>query len=113
MPHRNIVTWTTLISSHLKSGSVPKAFEMFNHMRALDERPNEYTFSVLLRACSNRDFWNVGLQIHGLVVRCGLERDKFAGSSLLYMYFKGGNNIRDAWRIFDELWREMLLLGML
>jgi pentatricopeptide repeat protein len=72
-------------------------------MRALDERPNEYTFSVLLRACSNRDFWNVGLQIHGLVVRCGLERDKFSGSSLVYMYFKGGNNIRDAWRIFDEL----------
>ncbi|CAJ2646761.1 unnamed protein product [Trifolium pratense] len=103
MPHRNIVTWTTLISSHLKYGSVPKAFEMFNYMCALDERPNEYTFSVLLRACSSREFWNVGLQIHGLVVRCGLERDRFSGSSLVYMYFKGGNNIRDAWRVFDEL----------
>ncbi|GAU29813.1 hypothetical protein TSUD_223590 [Trifolium subterraneum] len=103
MPYRNIVTWTTLISSHLKYGSVPKAFEMFNYMRAFDESPNEYTFSVLLRACSNREFWNAGLQIHGLVVRCGLERDKFSGSSLVYMYFKGGNNIRDAWRVFDEL----------
>ncbi|XP_004512264.1 pentatricopeptide repeat-containing protein At4g13650-like [Cicer arietinum] len=103
MPHRNVVTWTTLISSHLKNGSLPKAFEMFNHMRALDERPNEYTFSVLLRACANPTFFNVGLQIHGLLVHCGIERDKFAGSSLVYLYFKGGNDLRGAWRVFYGL----------
>ncbi|CAL5188249.1 unnamed protein product [Lathyrus oleraceus] len=103
MPHRNVVTWTTLISSHLKIGSVPKALEMFNQMRASDERPNEYTFSVLLRACANHDFWSVGLQIHGLLVRSGLDRDKFAGSSLVYMYFKGGNDLRDALSVFYGL----------
>lgn len=103
MPHRNVVTWTTLISSHLKYGSVPQAFEMFNHMRVSDERPNENTFAVLLRACANRELWSVGLQIHGLLVRCGLEREKFAGSSLVYMYLKGGDDLRDALRVFYGL----------
>ena len=103
MPHRNVVTWTTLISSHLKYGSVSKAFEMFNHMRVSDERPNENTFAVLLRACANGDFFSVGLQIHGLLVRCGLERDKFSGSSLVYMYFKGGNDLWNALRVFYGL----------
>ncbi|XP_003612353.3 pentatricopeptide repeat-containing protein At3g02330, mitochondrial [Medicago truncatula] len=103
MPNRNVVTWTTLISSHLKYGSVSKAFEMFNHMRVSDERPNENTFAVLLRACTNRELWSVGLQIHGLLVRCGLEREKFAGSSLVYMYLKGGDDLRDALRVFYGL----------
>ncbi|KAK7307434.1 hypothetical protein VNO77_40493 [Canavalia gladiata] len=103
MPHRNVVTWTTLISAHLRNGSLPKAFAMFNHMRAMDERPNEYTFSVLLRACATPAMWGLGLQIHGLLVRSGLERDKFSGSSLVYMYFKSGSDLEDACRVFHDL----------
>ncbi|RDY11138.1 Pentatricopeptide repeat-containing protein, partial [Mucuna pruriens] len=103
MPHRNVVTWTTLISAHLRIGSLPKAFEMFNHMRATNERPNEYTFSVLLRACATPSLWNVGLQIHGLLIRSGLERDKFAGSSIVYVYFISGSDLVDACRAFHDL----------
>lgn len=76
---------------------------MFNQMRAVDERPNEYTFSVLLRACANPAFWGFGLQIHGVLVHSGLERNKFAGSSLVYMYYKGGNDLGNAWCVFDDL----------
>ncbi|XP_061346025.1 pentatricopeptide repeat-containing protein At4g39530-like [Gastrolobium bilobum] len=103
MPHRNVVTWTTLISAHLRTGSLPKAFEMFNHMRAMDERPNEYTFSVLLRACAYPALRDMGLQIHGTLLRSGLERYKFAGSSLVYMYFNSGNGLGDACRVFHDL----------
>ncbi|KAL2348692.1 LOW QUALITY PROTEIN: hypothetical protein Fmac_002692 [Flemingia macrophylla] len=80
-----------------------KAFEMFNHMRATNERPNEYTFSVLIRACATPSLWDVGLQIHGLLVRSGLERDKFAGSSIVYMYFNSGGDLGDACRAFHDL----------
>ncbi|XP_019422771.1 PREDICTED: pentatricopeptide repeat-containing protein At4g39530-like [Lupinus angustifolius] len=103
MPQKNVVTWTTLISAHLRSGSFTKAFHMFNLMRGADEKPNEYTLSVMLRACSNRSLLDVGLQIHGVLVHSGLERDKFAGSSLVYMYFKAANDVDDACRVFHEL----------
>lgn len=103
MPRKNVVTWTTLISAHLRFGSLPKAFNMFNHMLGIDERPNQYTFGAMLRACANPALLDVGLQIHGVMVRYGLERDKFAGSSLVYMYFNAGNDGEDACRVFHEL----------
>ncbi|KAJ1403854.1 Tetratricopeptide-like helical domain superfamily [Sesbania bispinosa] len=128
MPHRNVVTWTTLISSHLRNGSVPKAFEMFNHMRAMDERPNEYTFSVLLRACAIPALWDVGLQIHGLLhvlsstlkacvetenlntgtqvhgqmIKNGHQNDCFVASVLLTLYASFGE-LGDAEKLFRRI----------
>ncbi|KAL4396391.1 hypothetical protein HN51_000928 [Arachis hypogaea] len=103
MPHKNVVTWTTLISANLRNGYLPKAFDMFNHMREVGESPNEYTLSALLRACADPGLRDVGLQLHGLLVRCGLERDKFAGSSLMYMYFSSDSNLESACCVFHEL----------
>ncbi|XP_015948035.1 pentatricopeptide repeat-containing protein At4g39530-like [Arachis duranensis] len=103
MPHKNVITWTTLISANLRNGYLPKAFDMFNHMREVGESPNEYTLSALLRACADPGLRDVGLQLHGVLVRCGLERDKFAGSSLMYMYFNGDSDLKSACCVFHEL----------
>lgn len=103
MPHKNVVTWTTLISAHVQTGFSGRAFKMFNEMRAMGERPNEYTFSTLLRACADLALRDVGLQIHGMMVHVGLERHKFAGSSLVHMYFNIGDTLNDACLVFNEL----------
>ncbi|KAI9077381.1 hypothetical protein K1719_040694 [Acacia pycnantha] len=103
MPLKNVVTWTTLISAHVGTGSFRKALSMFNEMRAMGEKPNEHTFSTLLRACANPALRNVGLQIHGMVIHFGLERHKFAGSSLVHMYFNTGNMLDDACLAFNDL----------
>ncbi|MED6227104.1 hypothetical protein PIB30_110216, partial [Stylosanthes scabra] len=100
---QELVTWTTLVSSNLRNGNLPRAFHMFNHMRQVGESPNEYTFSALLRACADPGFRDVGLQLHALLVRCGLERDKFAGSSLMNMYFSSDNDLESASCVFHEL----------
>lgn len=104
MPHKNVVTWTTLISAHVRIGSFGSALKVFDEMRAIGERPNEYTFSVLLRACAiNPRLMNVGLQIHGLMIHVGLERHKFCGSSLVHMYFNTVNVVNDACLVFNDL----------
>lgn len=104
MPHKNVVTWTTLISAHVGTGSFRTALSLFNDMLAMDEKPNEHTFSTLLRACcANPALRSVGLQIHGMVIHFGLERHKFAGSSLVNMYFNAGNMLDDACLAFDDL----------
>ncbi|QHO22447.1 Pentatricopeptide repeat-containing protein [Arachis hypogaea] len=103
MPHKNVITWTTLISANLRNGYLPKAFDMFNHMREVGESPNEYTLSALLHACADPGLRDVGLQLHGVLVRCGLERDKFAGSSLVYMYFNSDSDLKSASCVFHEL----------
>ncbi|QHO52103.1 Putative pentatricopeptide repeat-containing protein [Arachis hypogaea] len=66
MPHKNVITWTTLISANLRNGYLPKAFDMFNHMREVGESPNEYTLSALPRACADPGLRDVGLQLHGV-----------------------------------------------
>ncbi|KAI4314649.1 hypothetical protein L6164_027537 [Bauhinia variegata] len=103
MPWKNVVSWTTLISANIRAGSFGKAMEVFKEMCAMGERPNQYTFSALLKGCANPAFRNVGLQIHGLIVHFGLEKDKFAGSCLVHMYSNIENHLQDAGHIFNEL----------
>ncbi|KAF9607957.1 hypothetical protein IFM89_003877 [Coptis chinensis] len=73
-------------------------------MLSSSEKPNQFTFSVTTRACTNLHFLQMGIQIHGLVIRFGFERDEFAGSSLVDMYFKVGGSLVNACSIFNELY---------
>ncbi|KAJ4958197.1 hypothetical protein NE237_025308 [Protea cynaroides] len=67
------------------------------------EKPNQFTFSVVIRACTALTYIELGLQIHGLIIHHGLEKDEFAGSSLVDMYFKFGGFLDDACHIFNGL----------
>ncbi|KAA8532068.1 hypothetical protein F0562_006790 [Nyssa sinensis] len=88
MPQKNVVTWTSLVSSYVHHGYFGIALQLFKEMRGSNERPNQYTLSVVVRACTHIGFVQLGLQTHGLVVHFGFERDEFAGSSLVDFYFK-------------------------
>ncbi|XP_057744624.1 pentatricopeptide repeat-containing protein At2g33760-like [Arachis stenosperma] len=111
MPHKNVITWTTLISANLRNGYLPKAFDMFNHMREVGESPNEYTLSALLRACADPGLRDVGLQlhgvgsvreVHGLVFKFGADVDMVVGRTLvdLYAEFRDIDSCR---KIFDHM----------
>lgn len=105
MPLRNVVTWTSMISAYVHHGYLETALDFFTEMLRANERPNQFTVSITLRACTILGFFYLGLQIHGLVLRMGLESDEFAGSSLVDMYFKSGNKIKDAYLVFNGLFR--------
>ncbi|KAK3026911.1 hypothetical protein RJ639_041095 [Escallonia herrerae] len=61
--------------------------------------------SVAIRACTVVGYVDLGVQIHGLIVCVGLERDEFAGSSLLDFYFKVMGDLGSAFCVFDGLYR--------
>ncbi|KAF6158461.1 hypothetical protein GIB67_022058 [Kingdonia uniflora] len=44
------------------------------------------------------------MQIHGMSIGLGFDRDEFAGSSLVDMYFKVGGCLDDAYRVFNGLY---------
>ncbi|KAK2994982.1 hypothetical protein RJ640_015412 [Escallonia rubra] len=67
--------------------------------------PNHYTLSVAVRTCTVFGYVDLGVQIHGLIVCVGLERDEFAGSSLLDFYFKVMGDLGSAFHVFDGLYR--------
>ncbi|OVA06991.1 Pentatricopeptide repeat [Macleaya cordata] len=53
MPQRDLVSWNTLISCYGMHGFGMDAVNVFLRLRATDLKPNHYTFTNLLSACSH------------------------------------------------------------
>nr|GMC98995.1 pentatricopeptide repeat-containing protein At4g39530-like [Ipomoea batatas] len=103
MPHRNVVTWTSLISSCIRYGAPEEALGLFKEMLEANESPNPYTFSVVVRACTSGCLIELGQQVHGLIVKYGLADNEYTGSSLVDLYRKVIGSLSDAFCVFDRL----------
>lgn len=93
MPYKDVVSWTTVLSSHTKNNHHFDALELFDMMLGSGQCPNEFTLSSALRSCSALGEFDVGTQIHASVVKLGLELNPFLGTSLIEFYSKCGCNV--------------------
>lgn len=101
MPERNVVSWTTSISVHIRAGNPGKALRVFSWMLDIQtEEPNGFTFSAALKACSMVGNLELGKWIHEQVLRAGLQSDAVLMNAILDMYLKCGS-LSDARRVFD------------
>lgn len=81
--------------------SLRRAFELFsNDQRELSSDIKPSSYGALLRACSKERFLEGGLQVHGHMLKRGLESDRFLQSSLLSLYVKC-ESLDFARRVFD------------
>ncbi|KAI3979045.1 hypothetical protein MKX01_016220, partial [Papaver californicum] len=101
MFERNVITWTAAISGLAQSQLFQESLDLFFEMWHGDVEPNSLTYSSSLMVCSGLRVPREGRQIHGLVVKLGLESDLCIDSSLMDMYSKCGF-MEDACRIFDS-----------
>ncbi|XP_073033652.1 putative pentatricopeptide repeat-containing protein At5g09950 [Primulina eburnea] len=53
MPHRNIYSWNSMISSYARHGDGHKALEMFTQMKLENQQPDHVTYVGVLSACSH------------------------------------------------------------
>lgn len=67
-----------------------------------DTEPNEFTFATVLTSCTGATGFQLGRQVHALIIKSNFERQIFVGSSLLDMYAKSGM-IHEARQIFECL----------
>ncbi|XP_073222264.1 pentatricopeptide repeat-containing protein At4g39530 [Cicer arietinum] len=103
MPHRNLVTWSSMISMYTQHNYNVEALELFcQFMRSCNEKPNEYILASVVRACTHLGHLNQALQVHGLVVKGGYVQDVYVGTSLIDFYAKHGC-ISEARLLFDGL----------
>ncbi|ERN11559.1 hypothetical protein AMTR_s00022p00156450 [Amborella trichopoda] len=99
MLHRNIVSWTTMISAYTNTGSNEEALRLLVLMLREGIMPNMYTFSAILRACGRIRTLE---QVHALILECGLESDVFVRSALIDMYAKNGD-LESGLCVFNEM----------
>lgn len=102
MGERNVITWTAVISGLAQNGRHEHSLKLFREMMSCGSvEPNFLTYLGLLTACSGLEALEEGCQIHGLILKLGIQSDLCIGSALMDMYSKSGR-IGDAWKIFES-----------
>ena len=102
MPHKDCVMWNIMLNGYVKNADSSSALQMFLGMRYSDIRPNSVTFACILSVCASEAMVVLGTQLHGLVIRCGLELDSPVANTLLAMYSKC-QKLFDACDLFDRM----------
>ncbi|XP_009762740.1 pentatricopeptide repeat-containing protein At3g57430, chloroplastic [Nicotiana sylvestris] len=113
--HRDIVSWNTIISSFSQNDQFKEALDNFSFMIQEEIKPDGFTISSVLPACSHLALLDVGKQIHCYVLKNDdLIGNPFVASSLVDMYCNC-RQVESGREVFDSslkrsigLWNAML-----
>ncbi|KAJ0089928.1 hypothetical protein Patl1_13984 [Pistacia atlantica] len=102
MPHREIISWNSIINCFTQSGYYTLSLKMLKQMYLCGFVPKpELIAGVLSLGAQSRDL-TVGRQLHALVIIHGLiEESVFLSTALLDLYSKCGE-LMTALRVFDQ-----------
>ncbi|KAJ9540002.1 hypothetical protein OSB04_026508 [Centaurea solstitialis] len=104
-PNPSVILWNSIIKAHMKSNQHQEAIVLYNKMLKTDSfaaQPDKYTFTFLLKACTQLLDIEQGLLLHKEIVNRGLESDVFIGTGLVDLYCKCGDLVR-ARQVFDKM----------
>ncbi|KAL2254188.1 UNVERIFIED_CONTAM: Pentatricopeptide repeat-containing protein [Sesamum indicum] len=82
----NVFVWNCIIKGCMDLREPFKAISMYYEMAISGSRPNKYTYPPLFKACTLEQAIGEGLQIHGHVVKLGLNADVHIISAGIQMY---------------------------
>ncbi|KAJ7548401.1 hypothetical protein O6H91_07G010300 [Diphasiastrum complanatum] len=102
LPHKDIVSWTTLITGFAEHGRGWDALNLFQVMQTQGFSPNIVTFIAVLKVCGSTAALSEGRLIHSQLKDMGLESNVHVASCLIDMYAKCGS-LPDAFEVFYKL----------
>ncbi|CAA0826587.1 Pentatricopeptide repeat-containing protein [Striga hermonthica] len=103
MPKRDNFSWTAMISAYVKHKQPENALELCRLMQTNESNVcnNKFTVSSVLSASASVHSLRLGKEIHGRIVRTGLDSDAVVWSALFDLYGKCGS-LNEARYIFDR-----------
>ncbi|KAF3331986.1 pentatricopeptide repeat-containing protein [Carex littledalei] len=91
MPHKNVASWTTLISNYTRHGNAKEALRVFSNMLNHGlEVPNAHTLSIALKACALARDLEFGRFINNFIKEREIQCDTILGNTIIDMYVKCG-----------------------
>lgn len=90
IPNRNVFCWNAIPGGYTKNGMFEETLRIYHQMPKDGIKPNHFTFPYVLKTCSGMLALEDGLEIHDLVVSCGLELEIVVGSACIDMFSKCG-----------------------
>ncbi|KAJ6712945.1 PENTATRICOPEPTIDE REPEAT-CONTAINING PROTEIN [Salix purpurea] len=100
MSEKNAVTWTGIMVGYTQAERRIDALALFAKMVNEGVELDEYVFSIVLKACAGLEELNFGRQIHGHIVKLGLESEVSVGTPLVDFYVKC-SNLESASKAFE------------
>ncbi|KAL4195508.1 hypothetical protein AMTRI_Chr05g73660 [Amborella trichopoda] len=90
MAERNSVTWAVMISGFVNDGQYERGLTLFVDMMACikDFRAIKRMVISAFNACAGIKFVNLGMAIHGFILKIGLDFDEILQSSIITFYAK-------------------------
>ncbi|CAA6662607.1 unnamed protein product [Spirodela intermedia] len=115
MPHRNIISWNTVISGLAGrcsggGGGAAPCFSILRKMMMEMARPDHVTFLGVLRYCAQWDRASHGEQVHCLV-KLGYSSQKLLSSAMVDMYAKLGLTDLVSWNVMISCYALNRLCG--
>ncbi|XP_057957144.1 putative pentatricopeptide repeat-containing protein At3g25970 [Malania oleifera] len=100
MPHKDTVSWNSMISGYVNCGNFETAWEFFKAMQRRGFKVDVYTFGSILKGIACVERLDLGQRVHSIIVKMGHEGNIYAGSALLDMYAKC-KRVEDAFMVFQ------------
>ncbi|EEF50791.1 pentatricopeptide repeat-containing protein, putative [Ricinus communis] len=94
--------WAVLIKCHVWSNFCGEAISLYNKMIYKQIPISDFIFSSVLRACAGFGNLDVGEEVHGRIIKYGLDVDHVVETSLLGMYGDLGC-LSNAKKVFDNM----------
>ncbi|CAA6668297.1 unnamed protein product [Spirodela intermedia] len=98
IPDPDVVSFTSLISGFCKNRLFDSAAGAFVDLIRCGVNPNEHTIATILMACHHL----LGKQIHGYMIKAGVQRNLYASSALIEFYSRN-DCYSEAWEVFSKL----------
>ncbi|RDX88226.1 putative pentatricopeptide repeat-containing protein, partial [Mucuna pruriens] len=100
MPERNYVSWNTLVAGYSRVGDCDKAFWVLSCMELEGVEIDDGTVSPLLTLLDGVEFYGLARQLHGKIVKHGLELFNTVCNATITAYSECFS-LQDAERVFD------------
>ncbi|XP_058074874.1 pentatricopeptide repeat-containing protein At3g57430, chloroplastic-like [Magnolia sinica] len=107
IPHRDQISWNSMIAALCQSEEWGLALEAFRVMQVEQVEPSSFTLVSVALACSHLNGWDgvrLGKQIHGYGLRTGYfysDDRTFTSNALMAMYAKLGR-VDDSCTVFER-----------
>ncbi|KAJ0040367.1 hypothetical protein Pint_28147 [Pistacia integerrima] len=88
--NKDAIAWNSVIFGNFKNDMINEGLYLFGAMVRSGVTPNQFTYSMVLNACSRVGDYNCGKFIHGRVIISNLNADLPLQNALLDMYFNCG-----------------------
>ncbi|KAK7277155.1 hypothetical protein RIF29_18306 [Crotalaria pallida] len=103
MPHRDEISWTTLIAGYVKASDSYEALTLFSNMWIQPGLlKDQFMISVAVKACALGMNVCFGELLHGFSVKSSLINSVFVSSALVDMYMKLGK-VEQGRSVFEEM----------